>query len=134
MAKNQKWVIVLIASMALLAIPVYVIISVLTLAVGLDRFGLNMLYSPWIINLFPFIYAAKGEWYAPQYYLGAAVSLPLSIVQWISIAWIASIFLRDFKRREAFLSAIALLLVVGVVTSAILSAIDIKLISPPIRM
>ncbi len=64
----------------------------------------------------------------PLYYMDTAVSLPLTIVQWLAIAWIASFILRDVERSKALFAALALLLAVGVLTSAILSVADIRLV------
>jgi len=118
---------IFVASMALLALPLYLIIGLLTIPVGL---GLLMLSnsSPWILNLYPFMYAAKGASKTPLYYLDTVVSLPLTIVQWVSIAWLASVALRDVERRKAVLAALALFLVAGLVTSGILSVAGIRLV------
>lgn len=126
MKKNQLGAMVSVAAMALFALPAYLIIGVLTIPLGV---GLLMLTasSPWILRLYPFVFAGYGHWTAPQYYLDTAFSVPLTIVQWALISWAASLVLRDFRGRRLFLGALAVLLIVGVVTSAILSVTDIKL-------
>lgn len=119
----------LVAAMALVALPVYLILALLTIPIGV---GLLMLTSssPWILKLYPFVFAGDGHWKSPQYYLETALSLPLTIVQWALISWIASIFLRDFRGRKLILAAFAVLVIVGVATSAVLSVTEIKLVWP----
>jgi hypothetical protein len=53
--------------------------------------------------------------------------VPLTIVQWALISWTASLVLRHFGGRKLFFGALAVLLIVVIVTSAILSMTGIKL-------
>jgi hypothetical protein len=124
--KNQLRAMISVAAMALLALPAYLMIGVLTipLAVGLLMLTAS---SPWILRLYPFVFAGYGHWTAPQYYLGTALSVPLTIVQWALISWLASLMLRHFRGHRLFLGALAVLLIVGIVTSAILSLTGIKM-------
>lgn len=133
MAKNQRWAIIAVALMALLALPAYLIVGVLTIPVGL---GLLMLTnsSPWVLNLYPFLFAGKGHWRAPLYYLDTAVSLPLTLVQWILIAWLASIVLQRFERSTILLGALAMMIMIGALTSVILSVTGIALLWEPAHM
>ncbi|MBA5635508.1 hypothetical protein H3H37_00295 [Duganella sp. LX20W] len=117
---------ILVASVAVLALPVYFLVGLITIPIGV---GLLMLTSssPWILNLYPFLYAGSGNWNAPVFYLDNAVSIPLTIAQWGIFAFVASIFLREFSRSKMFSAVLILFLIDGIATSAILSLVDIKL-------
>lgn len=126
MTMNQIRSMVLVAAMALAALPAYLLIGILTIPLGIGLLMLNS-SSPWILNLYPFVYASSGAWNAPVYYLDNAVSVPLTILQWCLIAWAGSPVLRECRRGKAVLAAFALLLVVCVITSGILSLLDVQL-------
>jgi hypothetical protein len=133
MAKNQRWAIIAVALMALLALPTYVIVGILTLPLGI---GLLMLAnsSPWILNFYPLLFAGEGHWRAPLYYLDIGISLPLTLIQWILIAWLSSIVLRKFKPSTILLGALALMIMIGALTSVILSVMGITLLWEPAHM
>ena len=127
MPKNQWKAISLVALMALLALPAYVLIGILTIPWGI---GLLMLSnsSPWILNLYPLLYAGTAHGKVPLYYMDNALSIPLTILQWALIAWASSFVLRDFRPDKALFAALALLVAICTVTSLILSIAGIHMI------
>lgn len=123
---GQLRAMILVAAVAILALPVYLLVGLITIPLGL---GLLMLSdsSPWILNLYPFMYASSGNWNAPVFYLDNAVSIPLTIIQWVVLAFVASIFLRELPRSKVLPAVLILFLVDGIATSAILSLAGIEL-------
>jgi hypothetical protein len=126
MTKSQQRAMVFVAIIAVFALPAYAIITVVTVPFGL---GIIMMMDnkPWILNLYPFLYAGKGHWSAPVYYFDTFISYLLTIVQWTLNAWLSGIVLRNIKPSRVLLGVLAVVLVFGVVTSAVLSAMGIKL-------
>jgi hypothetical protein len=126
MTKSQQRAMVFVAIIAVFALPAYAIITVVTVPFGL---GIIMMMDnkPWILNLYPFLYAAKGHWSAPVYYFDTFISYLLTIVQWTLNAWLSGIVLRNIKPSRVLLGVLAVVFVFGVVTSAVLSVMGIEL-------
>ena len=116
----------IVALIATIALHTWVIVGVLTIPLGI---GLIMLVnsSPWILNLYPFLFAAKGHSSAPVYYLDTSVSLPITVIQWAGIALLAGHLLENFTGFRRVLAALATPLIVGAITSGVVSALNIKL-------
>jgi hypothetical protein len=116
----------LVAVIAVLALPAY-IIGVITIPIGL---GILMLMnsSPWVLNLYPFLFAGEGHWKAPKYYLDTVVSLPLTILQWSLIAWLCGVAVRDLKPNRVPIAVLALVIAFGLGISLVLHTIRIELI------
>jgi hypothetical protein len=133
MDRNQLKAIAIVASCALLAFPAYVILGVITIPIGI---GIVMLMKPdpWPY-LYPFIFAGTpgttslyGGSSGPVYYLASAVSIPLSIVQWVLIGWASSFYLRRFPTRGMVKRALVIIAAVGVVTAVLLSALGVRVL------
>jgi hypothetical protein len=133
MTKSQRRAMILVAITAILALPAYFIIAVLTIPLGI---GLLMLVGghPWILNLYPFLFAGKGPWHDPIYYLDAAISLPLTIVQWALMAWLIGLALRNVTPGRVALGVMGLLLVLGFAISAVLHMLGIDVLVAGGRM
>jgi hypothetical protein len=133
MANNQRLAMFVMVLTALLAGPAYVIFAILTIPLGL---GLLMLFgdSHWILNLYPFVFAGEMRGTVASFYLATAVSIPLTVLEWLFIAWLFGVLARDFKPRLMVLSALALVLVVGALTSVILHSAGITVVWPRLRM
>jgi hypothetical protein len=132
MAKNQRLAMFVMVLTALLAGPAYLIFAILTIPLGL---GLLMLFSrPWILNLYPFVFAGEMRGTVASFYLATAVSIPLTVLEWLLIAWLFGLLARDFKPGLMVLSALALVLVVGALTSVILLNAGIAVVWPRVRM
>jgi len=117
----------LVAVTAGLALPAYFLIAFVTIPIGI---GILMLIGghPWILNLYPFLFAGTGPWNAPVYYLHGAISLPLTIAQWALMAWLIGLALRKVTPRRVALGVIGLLLAFGFAISAFLHAIGIEVL------
>jgi uncharacterized membrane protein YphA (DoxX/SURF4 family) len=133
MNRNQKRAIVYVAAIGLLGLPAYTLIGVLTIPLGVGMLML-MSSSPWILYLYPFLFAGTGNGYAQSYYLNHALGLLLTAAQWAAIAWLASRLLRDREPRSTFGVVLALLLAIGAVTAAILWMLDIRLVTSSAHM
>jgi hypothetical protein len=123
---NQLKAMAVVGLIALLAMPAYVLLGVFTIPLGI---GILMVTnsSPWLLNLYPFLFAASGHWTAPVYHLDHAVSVPLTIVQWALIAWAGSFYLRRLSGGRLLLGVCLLFAAVGVASSIILSLLQVKL-------
>lgn len=127
-AKSRLYAMVWVATIAVFALPAYALIGVLTIPVGVGLFMLTN-SSPWLLNLYPFLFAGTGTGYAPVHYLNTAISLPLTIAQWTLISYLSGLLFRDLKRRWLLFGVAMLVLAVGLSTSAILSVLGITLVS-----
>jgi hypothetical protein len=133
MVKNQWLALFAVLLIALLAGPVCLLIGVLTAPVGI---GILMLTqdSPWILNLYPFVVAGEKQGVGVVHFLGNTEAMALTFLEWLSIARIFSIGARGLKPREIVLSAVALVLLVAVLTSSFLSVAGIALVKESGRM
>jgi hypothetical protein len=133
MSRNQLFAMLLLALMGLLLGPAWVALGLLLIPVGL---GLLMLFSAdWLRMFYPLVYAGwtntAGD---PFYYLSNAISLPLTVLQWLVIGWVFSFFVRDMRRSEIVLVAVAVVFVVGLVNALITNMWGIALVSERPRM
>jgi hypothetical protein len=128
MSQSQRRVTILVVSIAVLALPAYAIIGIVTAPFGL---GLLMLTNsrPWILNLYPFLFAGTGNGFVQDYFIDTAVGLPLTIVQWGVIAWLAGRAARGSAPRRAPCYAIGAVLAFGIVVSVVLPMLGIGLVT-----
>ncbi|WP_075791198.1 hypothetical protein [Massilia putida] len=126
MDKSQRKAMIVVALIAVLALPVYLIVGVVTAPFGI---GLLMLMNnhPWILNLYPFLFAYLGDGQGPAHYIDNAISLPLTVMQWIAIAWIAGMISRKREFRVILLYTVGTVVAFGVVTAALLAAFGVTL-------
>jgi hypothetical protein len=126
MIRRQRQAMFAVAAIAVFALPAYLILGLLTIPIGI---GILMLTSstPWILTLYPFLFAGHGHWKAPVYYLDLWISLPLTIVQWTLIAWLAGRVSRDCAPRQMWLRIFLLLLGFGLAAGLISWAAGVQL-------
>jgi hypothetical protein len=126
--KSQRRAMILVGIIAVLGLPAYFIIAVLTIPIGV---GLLMVMDrhPWILNLYPFLFAGQGPWNAPVYHLNGATSLALTILQWALMAWLIGLALRNATPRWVTLGVFGSLLGFGCAIAAVLHAIGIEVIT-----
>ena len=125
MTPSQRRAMIVVALIAVLALPAYLIVGIATIPLGI---GLLMLTSssPWILNLYPFLFAGTGSGSALKHYIDTVVSLPLTVVQWIVIAWLAGIVAREREPRAAAWYALGVVLVFGLIAAAVLGILGIR--------
>lgn len=133
MSKRKLWIMMSVLMTGLLGLPVYCIVGLITAPIGL---GLLMLvnHSPWILKFYPFMFAGEGSWYAPVHYLDPVISLPLTALQWILMAWLAGEGLRDVKPNRLPLAVLALLFLMWLAISFILAVTGIEVLWASARM
>ncbi len=133
MDRSQLKAIAIVASCALLSFPAYVILGIITIPIGI---GMVMLMNPdpWPY-LYPFIFAGTpgpttlyGGSSGPVYYLARAVSIPLTIAQWVLIGWASSFHLRRFPTRGTVKRALVIIAAVGVATAVLLWALGLRVL------
>jgi hypothetical protein len=126
---DQKRPFSLVFLLGLFALPTYVLLGIITLPIGV---GLLIVYSigPWALSLYPFIFAgtSEGAFEIPSYYLSLIVSIPLTIIQWMVIAWAASFYLRHVSQKNLVFYVIGVITAIGVLTYMMTLALGIKLV------
>lgn len=119
MERNQLEAMAVVASMAILSFPVYVLVGFLTIPIGIGMVMLMVNFQPTIF-LYPLVFAGTTGSTGPVHYLVPAVSIPLSIAQWLVIGWLASFHLRAFSGRPLLKRAAGIVVAVGATTAILL--------------
>jgi len=129
MTKTQQQAFLIMLLLALFAGPVYYLLALLTLPVGL---GLLMLaVDKGMLALYPFLFAGQEHSRdVVTYALGIGASFPLTVVQWVLIAWLFAKKAPEARPMVQFGRAVIVLLLVGLVLFIGLSAAGIQLASP----
>lgn len=84
--KQQRFALLALGGMALLAVPLYVIVGIVTIPVGIGLFMLAS-DSPWVLNLYPFLFAGKLAGRTPHFIFGTSIGALLTLLQWVAITW-----------------------------------------------
>jgi hypothetical protein len=118
-ARQQRFAALALGLMALLAVPAYVLIGIVTMPIGL---GLFMLINdtPWVLNLYPFIFGGTLTGRTPSYSFNAPLGILVTVLQWGLAAWLFGRQARPDWTRRVTLRNAALVLVAAAVAGAIL--------------
>lgn len=132
--KHQWFATLTVGLMALLAAPLYLLVGVLTIPIGL---GVFMLFSdsPWILNLYPFMYAGTISDRVPTYYFSHTTGVVLTLVQWTILAWLFGLQVGErWTRGRVVRYAAGLLAVVALVSATLLHAVGLQAVVEVPRM
>lgn len=126
--RQQGFAMLAVGLMALLAVPLYVIIGFLTAPIGL---GILMLIndSPWVLKLYPFMFAGTLSGRTPTYYLNDRVGIVLTVLQWAVIAWL---FARrvdaTWTRGTMLRNAAAMMVLFAIATAVLLNLFGLQVV------
>jgi hypothetical protein len=117
--KQQRFAALAVGLMALLAAPVYLLVGVVTIPLGI---GLLMLVndSPWVLNLYPFIFGGTITGRTPSYSFNPTLGILVTVLQWVLIAWLFGRCARPGWTRGVTLRNAALVIVAAAIAGAIL--------------
>jgi hypothetical protein len=127
MHQSQRRAMILVVAIGVLALPAYLIVGIVTVPLGLGMLML-MSSSPWILNLYPFLFAGTGNGFTQTHYIDSAIGLPLTVAQWGVIAWLTGIVARGREPHLVPYYAVGIVLAFGVATAAVLSLLGIGLV------
>lgn len=132
--KYQWFAALTVGLMALLAVPLYLLVAVLTIPIGL---GVHMLFndSPWVLNLYPFMYAGTMPDRVPIYYFNHTTGVVLTLVQWAVLAWLFGCLVGErWTRTRVVCYAAGLLAVVALVSATLLHVAGLQAVTEVPRM
>jgi lipopolysaccharide export LptBFGC system permease protein LptF len=109
--------------------PVYYLIAVFTMPVGL---GLLMLvFDKPVLAMYPLLFAGQEHSRdVVSYALNTRVSFPLTLLQWVLIAWLYSRKAPDVSRPKQVGVALLVALLVGLAFFVLFYATSIHIVSP----
>lgn len=132
--KHQWFAALTVGVMGLLAVPLYLLVGVLTIPIGL---GVFMLFndSPWVLNLYPFVYAGTIPDRVPIHYFNHTTGVVLTLVQWTVLAWLFGRLVGErWTRTQVVCCAAGLIAVVALVSSTLLHVAGLQAVTEVPRM
>ncbi|QNA90495.1 hypothetical protein G4G28_21935 [Massilia sp. Dwa41.01b] len=117
LSRGQSFAVVALCAMVVLAVPLYVLVGFLTAPLGL---GVIMLVndSPWVLNLYPFIFAGKmHSANSASFFLGNTIGYLLTLVQWVVLAGLFARRVDDTWPRGKILGQAAILVAAVAIAS-----------------
>lgn len=129
MTPTQKQAFVSMLLAPLLAGPLYYLIAAFTMPIGLGL--LMVVLDKWVLAMYPLLF--MGQEYSRDvvvYSLGTAVSFPLTVLQWVLIAWLYSRKAPDAKPAVQLARALGIAFLIGLVLFFILRIAGIHMASP----
>lgn len=129
MNPTQKQAFVSMLLIAFLTGPLYYLVAVFTLPIGL---GLLMLaFDRPMLAMYPLLF--MGQEYSRdvvRYALNVGLSFPLTLLQWVLIAWLYSRKAPDVSAPMQVGVALLVALLIGLVLFVLTAAMGIQIVSP----
>jgi hypothetical protein len=127
-SRQQRFGMLTVWLMALLAIPLYLLVAIITFPVGV---GLLMLFSdgPFVLNLYPFMFAGIRAGRPPVFFFNDSMRVLLTVVQWALIGWLFARQVDEYSTRgETLRNAASLLILVAIASAIVLHLFGLRVV------